>query len=92
MDNDRVQVSQPVYAIYEYRSGKPDSLVHVFEDDADTVSDAIQYYAETAESNSRIVQGRFHAANPGERHLSPGDHYLTKEHGVSISSGLDFGD
>lgn len=88
MSDQTTVTDRDVYCVYEYHERDDDSLAMVFEDDADTLQEVIEYYTRLADSDSRIVTGEFHAADPGAEFLAEGDHYLTKRHGVGISHGL----
>ena len=88
-DEPTEMTDQPVYAVYEYTGGGR-RLRMVFEDDAETLREAIDYLTGWVESDgdSDGAPREFHAANPGEAYLDRGDWYLTKEHGVGVSQGL----
>ena len=88
-DEPTEMTDQPVYAVYEY-TGDGRRLRMVFEDDAETLREAIDYLTLRVESDgdSDGSPREFHAANPGEAYLYRGDWYLTKEHGVGVSQGL----
>jgi len=78
---------QAVYIWYEHRrSGPSPQIIH--EDDADTLRECIDWLIMTSRGDSQIVTGEVHVAKPHDKYLEPGDYYLRKHHGVSISHGL----
>jgi hypothetical protein len=80
-----------VYIVREFRPRGDDTPQMIFEDDADTLSEVIDYCSMLADGESTILTGEFHAAKPREEYLTAGDWYLAKEHGVGISRGLAVG-
>ena len=90
-EDEQTFIDHVVYAVYEHRVNGDDSLVMIFEDDADTLGDFIDYADRLASGDSRILTGEFHAAKPDDDYLEPGDWYLMKQHGVGISHGLLYG-
>ena len=70
-DGDITHVTdRNVYCVYEHHERADDTLAMVFEDDTDTLREVIEYYTRLADSDSRIVTGRFHAADPGAEFLA----------------------
>lgn len=87
-DDPQTFTDTDIYVVREHNERGQDGIEMVFEDDAETLRQVIGYATGLSDSDSTILTGEFHAANPGFPHIEHGDWYLEKRHGVGISHGL----